>query len=68
MQEIPSDLAVALEDEEMDASFARLQPDVRASFTSWLEHAEDDALRRRRIERIVSAVKAIRAETGDATS
>ena len=65
MSDLPSDLALALASEAIDESFERLQPDVRANFTSWLEHAEDDALRKRRIQRIVSAVKAIRAELGD---
>ena len=64
MPEIPSDLAHALQSESIDDSFERLQPDVKNNFTKWLEHAEDDSLRKRRIERIVSAVKLIRAEIG----
>ena len=62
MPEIPTDLAHALESEAIDHRFEQLQPVVKNGFTKWLEHAEDDSLRKRRIERIVSAVKTIQAE------
>ncbi|HYI45021.1 MAG TPA: YdeI/OmpD-associated family protein [Actinomycetota bacterium] len=68
MPEIPIDLAQALQNEAVDDSFERLQPDVRDTFTKWLEHVEDDSLRKRRIARIVTAVKTIKAEIDNVES
>lgn len=62
MPEIPSDLAHALESEAIDDRFDQLQPVVKNGFTKWLEHVEEDSLRKRRIDRIVTAVKMIQAE------
>ncbi|HWL66224.1 MAG TPA: YdeI/OmpD-associated family protein [Actinomycetota bacterium] len=59
MLNLPQDLAAALQTAALEDGFAALQPDVQSGFTTWLEHAGDDSLRKRRIERIVAAVKEI---------
>lgn len=60
--ELPNELVRALEDESVKTHFDDLQPDVRANFAWWVEHAESDELRRRRIDRIIVAVKSIQEE------
>ena len=63
MSNVPQDLAVALQTAALEDGFAALQPDVQHGFTTWLEHAGDDSLRQRRIERILVAVKQIATES-----
>jgi uncharacterized protein YdeI (YjbR/CyaY-like superfamily) len=62
--EVPTDLVKALEGEGMDRDFERLRPDVRDNFTIWLHRADSAEMRKRRIARIIAAIKAIRKETG----
>ncbi len=62
MTHIPNDLELALKEEAVDSRFSQLQPDVKANFAYWVEHAVGEDMRRRRIERIVAAVKAIQSE------
>ena len=68
MLNVPQDLATALQTAAVEDGFAALQPDVQNGFTTWLEHAGDDTLRKRRIERIVAAVKEIAAESSPRSS
>ena len=63
MSNVPQDLAAALETAALIDGFAALQPDVQHGFTTWLEHVDDDSLRKRRIERILQAVKQIATES-----
>ena len=51
----------------MNGRFERLQPDVRENFSWWVEAADSPDMRRRRIERIVSAIKDIQAEVNESS-
>ena len=63
MLNLPQDLAAALQTAALEDGFAALQPEVQDGFTTWLEHAPDDSLRQRRIDRIVKAIKEIVADS-----